>query len=120
MKTKHKPKLVREYEIQIDKDGTATRLKEYAPLCGCAWDGHTMEFTSDDRKVDCRACLNRMPPPFLPVDAQARLTAMNVNDRNVLRGWFADTPLYADFVDYIDSLNADTMRRYGAAQKEEK
>lgn len=116
MKTKHTPILVREYELQIDVDGKATRMKEYAPLCGCAWDAHSMEFTSDDRKVDCRGCIRRLPPPFLPVDANQRLIGMSVNDRNVLRGWFADTPLYSDFIDYIDSLNAATMRLYGAKE----
>lgn len=113
-KRKHKPKLVREYDLQFDYEGNTVHMKEYAPLCGAAWEAHSMVFESDDRQVNCRGCLNLLPPPFLPVDANQRLVGMNVNDRLVLRSWFADTPQYSDFVDYIDSLNADTMRHYGA------
>lgn len=96
-------------------------VKRFRPLCGAEWDEKTTRLMYAWDGVTCPVCIGMKPATelALPDDANARLVGMSVNDRTVLRDWFAGNPHYAELVTYIDSLNADTMRRYGAAPKEE-
>jgi hypothetical protein len=116
MSETHKAVFVREWE-ETEDSGERYRLREFKALCGVVWNPATMEpLTHDNWRVNCEACRLKLPPPFLPVDATQRLIGMSVNDRLVLRDWFAGSEHYAELVTYIDKLNAETMRRYGAKE----
>jgi hypothetical protein len=97
------------------------RVKHFRPTCGAPWVEGSTQMQYGWAMVDCPKCNLARPltEPVLPSDATQRLMGMSVNDRLVLRDWFAGSEHYADLVTYIDKLNADTMAQYGAAPKEE-
>lgn len=99
--------------------GQSVRVKHFRPLCGAPWVEKETLMQYGWAGVDCPTCSAARPvgEPVLPSDATQRLIGMSVNDRLVLRDWFAGSEHYAELVTYIDKLNEETMRRYGAKEK---